>query len=218
MNNSTTIKDTTTPIIDAIVKQIGELDDYPYLYSVIFFGFYDDNGLKLPPSIIRQFWDKEEVNKTCRIIYNSLKETFGMDGVWMFKERHADLLDENGEVLKKGKFHLNIITSNIKDRFIEEPNRKIRRLLNDNGRMNIPIKDLQYTDIDELKIELVNACIKRAAKWVNRFQYSIKTQLLLEPSDLEDTTLYCLKEFSKKQNPTDFTDVVCFKSSDFYKP
>ena len=217
MNNSTTIRN-TTPIIDAIVKQVSEGEDYPYLYSVIFFGFYDDNGLKLPPSIIRQFWDKEEVNKTCRLIYNSLKETFGMDGVWMFKERHADLLDENGEVLKKGKFHLNIITSNIKDRFIEEPNRKIRRLLNDNGRMNIPIKDLQYTDIDELIIELVNACIKRAAKWVNRFQYSIKTQLLLEPSDLEDTTLYCLKEFSKKQNPTDFTDVVCFKSSDFYKP
>jgi hypothetical protein len=218
MNNSTTIKNNTTPIIDAIVKQVSEGEDYPYLYSVIYFGFYDDNGLKLPPSIIRQFWDKEEVNKTCRIIYNSLKETFTVDGVWMFKERHADLLDENGEVLKKGKFHLNIITSNIKDRFIEEPNRKIRRLLNDNGRMNIPIKDLQYTDIDELKIELVNACIKRAAKWVNRFQYSIKTQLLLEPSDLEDTTLYCLKEFSKKQNPTDFTDVVCFKSSDFYKP
>jgi hypothetical protein len=217
MNNSTTIRN-TTPIIDAIIKQVSEGEDYPYLYSVIFFGFYDDNGLKLPPSIIRQFWDKEEVNKTCRIIYNSLKETFGMDGVWMFKERHADLLDEKGKVLKKGKFHLNIITSNIKDRFIEEPNRKIRRLLNDNGRMNIPIKDLQYTDIDELKIELVNACIKRAAKWVNRFQYSIKTQLLLEPSDLEDTTLYCLKEFSKKQNPTDFTDVVCFKSSDFYKP
>ena len=217
MNNSTTIRN-TTPIIDAIIKQVSEGEDYPYLYSVIYFGFYDDNGLKLPPSIIRQFWDKEEVNRTCRIIYNSLKETFGMDGVWMFKERHVDLLDENGEVLKKGKFHLNIITSNIKDRFIEEPNRKIRRLLNDNGRMNIPIKDLQYTDIDELKIELVNACIKRASSWVNRFQYSIKTQLLLEPSDLEDTTLYCLKEFSKKQNPTDFTDVVCFKSSDFYKP
>ena len=217
MNNSTTIRN-TTPIIDAIIKQVSEGEDYPYLYAVVSFGFYDDNGLKLPPSIIRQFWDKEEVNKTCRIIYNSLKETFAVDGVWMFKERHADLLDENGEVLKKGKFHLNIITSNIKDRFIEEPNRKIRRLLNDNGRMNIPIKDLQYTDIDELKIELVNACIKRAAKWVNRFQYSIKTQLLLEPSDLEDTTLYCLKEFSKKQNPTDFTDVVCFKSSDFYKP
>ena len=141
-----------------------------------------------------------------------------MDGVWMFKERHADLLDENGEVLKRGKYHINIITSNIKDRIIEEPNRKIRRLLNDNGKMNIPIKDFQYTDIDELKIELVNACIKRASNWVNRFQYSIKTQLLLEPSDLEDTTLYCLKEFSKKQNPTDFTDVVCFKSSDFYKP
>ena len=215
MNNSTTIKNTTTPIIDAIIKQVSEGEDYPYQYSVIYFGFYDDNGLKLPPSIIRQFWDKEEVNKTSRIIYNSLKETFGMDGVWMFKERHTDLLDENGEVLKKGKFHLNIITSNIKDRIIEEPNSKIRRLLNDNGKMNIPIKDFQYTDIDELKIELVNACIKRAAKWVNIFQYSIKTQLLLEPSDLEYTTLYCLKEFHKKQ--ADFTDVVCLKSSDFYK-
>ena len=31
MNNSTTIKNTTTPIIDAIIKQISEGEDYPYL-------------------------------------------------------------------------------------------------------------------------------------------------------------------------------------------
>ena len=215
--NKTIISSTgTSQVINALVKQVSEGEDYPNVYSVVYFGFYDNNHIKLPPSLIRKFWDKYECERTAVIVRNSLKETFGMDGVWAFQERHKDILNEDGEVVKKGKYHLNIITSQIRDCVIEEPNRKIRRLLGDDGRMGVPIKDLVWNDIDELKKELVNACIRRASEWVNRFQYSVKTQLLLEPIDLDTTVRYCLKDY--EQGKADFTDIVIFPASDFYKP
>ena len=204
-------------IKEALYNQIQEGNDYPFIFSVCVFGFYANNGYKLPPSEIAKFYDKNEVDKTCRLIYNILKETFGMDGIWIFKERHKDLLDEEGNVLKKGRFHLNIITSNIKDSVIEEPNRKVRRLMLENGRFDIPIENNTYKDIEELKIELFNAAIRRSANWINKYQYSIKTQILDEPIDLRNTTDYVLKDFNEKSG-IDFTDIVVFKASDFYKP
>jgi len=211
-----TINDTTKKIKEAIFNQIQEGIDYPYLYSVITFGFYDNEGYKLPMSEIRKYWDKTEVKKTCRLIYNMLKEHFNMDGVWMFIERHTPLLNEDGEVIREGRFHLNIISSSIKDSSIEEPNRKVRRLMLENGRFDIPIESNVYRDLDELKIELFNACCKRA-NWVNRYKYSIKTQMLYEPSDLENAAYYCLKDYDGKSS-VDFTDIVVFEASDFYKP
>jgi hypothetical protein len=211
-----TINDTTKKIKEAIFNQIQEGIDYPYLYSVITFGFYDNEGYKLPMSEIRKYWDKTEVKKTCRLIYNMLKEHFNMDGVWMFIERHTPLLNEDGEVIREGRFHLNIISSSIKDSAIEEPNRKVRRLMLENGRFDIPIESNVYRDLDELKIELFNACCKRA-NWVNRYKYSIKTQMLYEPSDLENAAYYCLKDYDGKSS-VDFTDIVVFEASDFYKP
>jgi hypothetical protein len=145
-----------------------------------------------------------------------LKEHFNMDGVWMFIERHTPLLNEDGEVIREGRFHLNIISSSIKDSSIEEPNRKVRRLMLENGRFDIPIESNVYRDLDELKIELFNACCKRA-NWVNRYKYSIKTQMLYEPNDLENAAYYCLKDYDGKSN-VDFTDIVVFEASDFYKP
>lgn len=213
---NSTLKDTTRLIKETIFNQIQEGNDYPYLYSVITFGFYDNEGYKLPMSEIRKYWDKGEVKKTCRLIYNMLKEHFNMNGLWMFVERHSPLLDENGEEIRKGRFHLNIISSSISDSAIEEPNRKVRRLMLENGRFDNPIENNVYRDLDELKIELFDACCKRA-NWVNRYKYSIKTQMLYEPSDLENTTYYCLKDYDNKSN-VDFTDIVVFEASDFYKP
>lgn len=212
--NSTEIN-TIKTIKETIYNQIQEGNDYPYLYSVISFGMYDNEGIRLPISEIRKFWDKNEVKKTCRLIYNMLKETFGMDGIWMFIERHNDLLNGDGEVEKKGRFHMNIIASNIKDGLIEEPNRKVRRLMLENGKLDIPIQNNVYGDLDELKIELFDACCKRA-NWVNRYKYAIKTQFLYEPTDLENVVYYCLKEYGK--STMNFEDVVVFSASDFYKP
>jgi hypothetical protein len=212
------LKDTNTikTIKETILKQIQEGIDYPYLYSVITFGFYDNYGIKLPISEIRKYWDKTEVDKTCKLLYNMLKEHFGMDGLWFFVERHSPLLDEDGAAIREGRFHINIISSSIKDSVIEEPNRKVRRLMLENGRFDVPIENNVYTDIDELKIELFNACCKRA-NWVSRYKYSIKTQMLDEPTDLESAVFYCLKDFDGKSK-VDFTDIIIWKASDFYKP
>jgi hypothetical protein len=212
------LKDTNTikVIKETILKQIQEGIDYPYLYSVITFGFYDNYGIKLPISEIRKYWDKTEVDKTCKLIYNMLKEHFGMDGLWFFVERHSPLLDENGDVIREGRFHINIISSSIKDSVIEEPNRKVRRLMLENGKCDVPIENNVYTDIDDLKIELFNACCKKA-NWVNRYKYAIKTQMLDEPTDLESAVFYCLKDYDGK-NKVDFTDIIVWKASDFYKP
>lgn len=209
-------KDTIETIKRTIFNQIQEGIDYPYLYSVITFGFYDNQGYKLPPSEIRKYWDKDEVKKTCRLIYNILKEHLCMDGLWFFIERHTPLLNEDGEVIRQGRFHINLISSSIKDSAVEEPNRKVRRLMLENGRFDIPIENNVYRDLDELKIDLFDACCKKA-NWVNRYKYSIKTQMLYEPSDLESVVFYSLKDYNDNSS-IDFTDIVVFEASDFYKP
>jgi hypothetical protein len=216
--NSTSNKsiDTIRKIKETILNQIQEGNDYPYYYSVIQFGFYGNDGIKLPINEIRKFYDKYEVHKTCKLIYNMLKETFRMDGLWFFIERHADMLDEAGEILRKGRFHINIISSSIKDSVVEEPSRKVRRLMLENGRFDIPIEDNVYKDLDELKIELFNACCRRA-NWINRYKHSIVTQMLDEPTDLESAVYYCLKDYDAKSD-IDFSDIVVFQASDFYKP
>lgn len=86
----------------------------------------------------------------------------------------------------------------------------------ENGRFDIPIENNVYRDLDELKIELFDACCKKA-NWVNRYKYSIKTQMLYEPSDLESVVFYSLKDYNDKSG-IDFTDIVVFEASDFYKP
>jgi len=210
-------KETIKVIKDSILSQVYESNEYPYFYSVLQFGFYDNQGIRLPISEIRKFWDKNEVDKTCKLIYNMLKEHFGSDiGIWMFKEHHKDLLNEEGDFISKGRFHINIITTNIKDRVVEEPNRKVRRLMLENGRFDVPIENNVYKDLDELKIELFNA-VCRKANWINKYQYAVKTQILYEPTDLENVGNYVLKEYDHKSN-IDFTDIISWKSSDFYKP
>jgi len=206
-------------ISDAMIKQILGYDIYPYYYSVVTFGFYDSSGNKLSPNIIEKFWDRSECEMTAKRIYNALKETFETECVWSFIERHKDIIeiDENGDgALKKGRFHLNIIHSYIQDRKIEEPNRKIKRLMGDDNRFGITIKDQRYQDIEDLKIDLYDACIIRSGDWINRFQHSVKTQALLEKCDVEDTVHYCLKDY--RDGKISLEDVVLWKASDFYKP
>jgi hypothetical protein len=212
-------------IKETILNQIQEGNDYPYYYAVIQFGFYR-NGIKLPTSETSKFWNRNEVEKTCKLLYNMLKEHFKMNGLWFFIERHSPILDKDGDIVKEGRFHINLISSSIKDFIIEEPNRKIRRLLLENGKGGIPIENNVYADIEDLKIDLFNACCRRA-NWLNEYEPTIKTQMLEEPTDLERVVYYCLGDYNgkntdKKGNPVrhkiDFTDIVVWKASDFYKP
>ena len=146
-----------------------------------------------------------------------LREAFGIQQTYFFLERHSPKLDEYGDMESEGRYHINIITTQIPDSAIEEPNRKCRKLmLEDDSYMGIPIGNRVYSDLDEMKIELFNACCRKA-NWVNRYKWSVKTQILYEPTDIEDTIFYCLKEFSPKYGK-DFMDVVDFDNSDFYNP
>ena len=96
MSNKT-LKDNNT-IKEHILKQVIESGEYPYIYSVLQFGFYDDNGFKLPVSDIRKFWDKTEVERTNRLIKNMLREAFGIQQTYFFLERHSPLYDEYGDI------------------------------------------------------------------------------------------------------------------------
>jgi hypothetical protein len=40
---------------------------------------------------------------------------------------------------------------------------------------------------------------------------------MYDPVDVEQTTDYCLKDFSPKTDK-DFMDIIDFKNSDFYRP
>lgn len=189
------------------------MNNYSYLYySVLTFGFYDDYGNRLPPSTTRKYWDKSEVEKTCILIRNIIKEHLEVEQVYAFVERHKPELDNDGDIAKEGRFHINLIFSPVPDSAVEEPNRKCRRLFYENGRMGIPINQLTYPHLDDLKIDLINACCRKA-NWINKFSHSVKTQILWEHTDVEDCAFYCMKDFRKKDVP--FEDVIMFKASDF---
>tara|TARA_Y100001938_G_scaffold101887_1_gene139220 strand:- start:558 stop:1205 length:648 start_codon:yes stop_codon:yes gene_type:complete len=204
-------------IKQSIFNQIENGINYPLLYSVIEFGFRDNYGIPLPPSQIRKYWDKTEVHKTNKLIRNMLRETFEIDKLYFFIERHASKLDQYGNQLSKGRFHLNIISSDIESHKInrETMNRKVRKLLYENGKYGIAIKDMFFKSNDELKIELFNTCC-RQANWINRYNYSIKTQVLTTRKDLRNTVMYCLKDYDE-QDGLCFTEVIDFESSDFIK-
>lgn len=218
---------TIAAIKHSIFNLIQGGNDYPYIYSVVQFGFYDNQGYRLPYSEIRKYWDKEEVETTCKRIYNMLKEAFGINEIWMFIERHTPLYDEEGEIIREGRFHLNIITSSIPDAAVEEPNRKCRRLFLQDGKIKgVSIRECVYNeDLEELKIDLFDACVSQA-KWVNRYNNSVETQMLYEPTDLENVVDYCLGDFNgtckdkkgnKIRNELDFLDIIVWRASDFHK-
>ena len=209
-----TIEDEKRLICNAIQNQVVEYNQYPYIFSVIVFGFYDDNGNRLSISDMRKFWDKYEVAKTCKFIYNNLKESLGISQIYSFIEHHAPLLDGDGEFIEEGRFHINLITTDIMDRTIEEPDRKMRRLMNDNNGFGIPIMNM-VGDIDAIKLHLFDASVRKC-EWVNRFRYSVKTQYLDTKEDVERTVQYCMKDYMN--NKVDFSEIIVSKASDFYKP
>ena len=200
---------------DKLVEQLSELQEFPFYYVVVQFGFYDNTGMKLPQTEVRKFYDKEQVSKTCKLIRNKIREALNPLQQYFFLERHTPLLDEYGDTIQEGRFHINLIVSPITDDAVLEPNRKCRRLLSqpDYDKFGIPIENQTYQDIEEYKVALLNACI-RTCGWVNKYQYSVKTQLVETPEDLEEVSNYCLKTY--KDGGKDFMDIVEFSSSDFY--
>ena len=199
------------PIIkDSIHKIIRNDIGSNSIFTTLQFGFYDNYGFKLPASIIRKYWDKTEVEKTNRLIRNMLKEALGIDYFYFFMERHTPTYDKYGDIQREGRYHIHLITSGIKDGFVKEPNRRCKRLFYEQGSIGVPIKHMEFLDIDDMKIELFNACCKKA-NWINRYKYSIHTEFLYDGCELGRCINYCLKEY--RYGAKDFMDVVDFNNS-----
>jgi len=208
----TKIKNESEIIKEQIKYQIKYNSKYPMIYSVIQFGFYDNSGFLLPPSQIRKYWDKEQVKTTCKLIYNMLKEKCSIEDCYFFIERHAPTrssIFSKEEI--KGRFHINIISSSIPDHAIKEPNRKMRRLMLEDSHTRNSIRRTNYNTMDDMKKDLFDACC-RGADWVNRYRYTINTQILKTTSDLENVVMYSLKDY---KGDVDFMDVCVFEASDY---
>ena len=203
------------PIIkDTIIRRIKDKAALPYIFTTLQFGFYDNYGYLLPPSTTRRYWDKTEVEKTNRLVKNMLKEALDIDYFYFFMERHTPTFDKYGDIEREGRYHIHLITSGIKDGSIKNANRRCRRLFYEQGSIGVPIKHMDLLDIDDTKIELFNACCKKA-NWINRYKYSIHTEFIDKAGDLGRCINYCLKEYNS--NGKDFMDVVDFNNSDLSK-
>ncbi len=208
------IKQDTQIIKDTIIKRIRYKAEYPYIFTTLQFGFYDNYGYLLPPTTIRKYWDKTEVEKTNRLVKNMLKEALGIDYFYFFMERHTPTYDRYGDVVNEGRYHIHLITSGINDSTVLQPNRRCKRLFYEHGSIGIPIKHMDFIDTDDKKIELFNACCKKA-NWINRYKYSIHTEFIDNPDELRRCSNYCLKEY--RNDAKDFMDVVDFSNSDLSK-
>ena len=106
-----------------------------------------------------------------------LKEALGIDYFYFFMERHTPTYDRYGDVVNEGRYHIHLITSGINEAAVTTPNRRCKRLYYENGSIGVPIKHMGLQDIDDIKIELFNACCKKA-NWINRYKYSIHTEFI----------------------------------------
>jgi len=208
-------KDKVELVKTALIDQIMEMDEYPFYFAVVQFGFYDNYGNLLPKNVIDQYSDKTEVGKTCRLMKNKIKAALEPLQQYYLLERHQPLVDEYGDVIKEGRYHVNILISPISDEAVLEPNRKCRRLMSepDYERFGLPIQNQTYNHVEDYKVALINACL-RTCEWINRYSYSIVTQLVETPEDLHNVSNYCLKTY--EQGGKDFVDIVEFSASDFY--
>jgi hypothetical protein len=203
-------------IKNSVYEKIGysNQNNCPYYFITLQYGFYDDNGFLIDFNTLCKYWDKTEVGKTVRLVRNLLRETFGITGFYAFTERHEGQKDQYGEVIKKGRYHNHIITTSIDNRVVNNPSRKVKRLLARLGWNDKPINELPVKTLDEYKVHLLETCIQKA-DWVNRYSHSIKTEIIPTKQDLKRVVEYCLKNFNSSTG-LDFTDIIDFDNSDFY--
>lgn len=206
-------------IQDLIVQNIENLSQGQWFYSVIHYGDWDNSGNLRDWDYRKGLYHQHYMKGIHRRLRRSLREHFGNNISLFFTfERHKSKLEkiEVGEYVqygdeKKGKYHTNIVIGPITDLQIEEPKSKLKRLWETPGRMGIPICHLPYDDLTDLKIDLINSCL-RLHPDVNRYTPSVKTSVLEEPEDLFRTSFYSLKDITKKR--LDFMEVFDPENSD----
>ena len=83
----------------------------------------------------------------------------------------------------------------------------------DNERGN-PIENSVYSDIEEVKVDLLNACIRQAEQ-IGNHKPSVNIQVI-DKGDEKKVLDYCLKQvYNDSKN---LLEVIDFQNSNFYKP
>ena len=195
-----------------LYKQIEEVKCRYFI--TLHFTEWDNNHLRLNIDTIRSYWDINAVRKTNQHIKNLIYECFDKRrrhlNFFFFIERH-----KHEDPDKKGKFHIHFLMNNIPDNAIDEPNRKCRILMEQDNNRGIPIQNSVYMDIEEVKIDLLEVCI-RQAKTIGKWRPSAKIQVLETDKDRKYVFDYCLKQvYSNSKN---LLEIIDFHNSNFYKP
>ena len=184
----------------------------PTYYAVLYYGKSVKGGL-LDSETYNRRWRLSEVRKTHRFINNLIRKCFGSDvPIWWSIERHRDSVDDEGNT-KKGSFHSNLYVGSISDDAIENPSPYLMPLFYKEDECGIPI-NMRNVDIDNLKLLLLNACI-RQAKWVGQHPSSLFLSII-PPEEMEQTFYYGLKDFTTRLEKMD--EIIDFGNSSYYKP
>ena len=197
-----------------ITQKIQELSQGKWFYSVIHYGDWDNDGNRREWDEMKGLYHHHYMKGVHRRHRNILREHFSRNVCLVFTlERHKSKKEriEVGKYLqygdeRNGKYHSNLLIGPITDQLIEEPKSKLKRVLN-------TLSHHPYNDLTDLKIDLINSCI-RLHPDVNRYTHSVVTQVLRRPQDLLNTGHYSLKDITKKG--LDFMEVLDPDNSDIY--
>jgi len=184
----------------------------PEYFGTLYYGRSVNGGL-LDSDTYNRRWKISEVRKTHRFINNLIRKSFGESvSIWWSIERHGDKIDAEGNN-KKGSFHSHLYVGSISDDAIENPSPYLMPLFYKEDECGIPI-NMRNVDIDNLKLLLLNACI-RQAKWVGNHPSSLDLSII-EPAEKKQTFMYGLKKFTS--DLTQMDEVIDFGNSSYYTP
>ena len=195
-----------------ITQKVQELSQGQWFYSVIHYGDWDNDGNRREWDEMKGLYHSHYMKGVHKRHKNILREHFSRNICLVFTlERHKSKKEriEVGKYLqygdeRNGKYHTNLLIGPITDQLIEEPKSKLKRVLN-------TLSHHPYNDLTDLKIDLINTCI-RLHPDVNKYGHSVKTQVLTRPQDLLNTGHYSLKDITKKG--LDFMEVLDTENSD----
>lgn len=174
---------------------------------------YNDNGID--EEMKYKLFDICEVRRTHKIIKNFLMEAFSRDlSMFFFIERNKSF--NKNDIKCRGHYHSHMLLETIQDYHIEEPSSFLRRVMNKDGL--IPISNRVYTDIEDKKVDCIEAVLNRC-EWLKGYDDAIDikhiTNLknLLTKDDIDDEDGgYLLKQIGKK---CDIDEVIDYTNSSY---
>jgi hypothetical protein len=174
---------------------------------------YNDSGID--EEMKYKLFDINEVRRTHKIIKNFLMEAFSRDlSMFFFIERNKSF--NKNDMTYRGHYHSHILLETIQDYHIDEPSSFLRRVMNKDGL--IPIANRVYADIEDKKIDCIEAVLNRC-EWLKGYGDAInikpitnlKNLLTKEDVDDEDGG-YLLKQIGKK---CDIDEVIDYTNSSY---